>query len=88
MDQQDPAGCSVNLPFTIIRRAKVASACGRYYLEIAGLIVATEGDPCREVYILANAPPSQDERRAFGEAGYWTKARLEFAARRINGELA
>lgn len=86
MDQQESEGCSViKLPFTIIRRAKVASACGRYYLEVAGLVVAMEGDPCREVYILANAP-SQDERRTFGEGGYWTKARLEFAADRINGD--
>jgi hypothetical protein len=28
--------------------AKVLSSCGRYYLSVAGIAVAMQGDPCRD----------------------------------------
>jgi hypothetical protein len=45
-------------------------ACGRYYLEVAGYVVAMEGDPVREIELSPHYPA--DLARAFGEKQFWT----------------
>jgi hypothetical protein len=52
--------------------ARVFAACGRYHLEVAGVVVATQGDICRD--------ECRTER-------CWTHYMLEAVADRINGAV-
>jgi hypothetical protein len=45
-------------------------ACGRYYREVAGYVVAMEGDPLREIKFSPNY--ETDKMLAFGEKQYWS----------------
>lgn len=60
--------------------ADVRSACGRYYLDVAGIVVAVEGDACRD----RDMPPWLYDRRPLFEGDRWSKDLLEHAAERIN----
>jgi hypothetical protein len=50
--------------------AEVDSSCGRYYLSVAGVVVAMEGDPCRDGNIPeAVLPPIPEEELASATIG-------------------
>lgn len=44
--------------------AKVSASCGRLYLEVAGICVAMEGDPCRAELPETCRPPIPEEELA------------------------
>jgi hypothetical protein len=62
--------------------AYVGLGCGRQYLKVAGVIVAVEGDICRD-------PMIPDEYRHQREEHHlkWMPEMLEYAARTINEKV-
>lgn len=50
--------------------AKVSGACGRYFLNVAGVAVAMEGDPCRDGDMPENIlPPIPEEELEYATIG-------------------
>lgn len=61
--------------------ATVETACGRAYLSVAGIVVAVQGDVCRD----PDVPNVQTAGWIHGMG--WTIPMLEFAAAKINEAL-
>ncbi len=64
--------------------AEVLLDCGRYYLKVAGIVLAMEGDKCRDGNIPESVLPIKVIRCVRGHC--WTKKMLEWAADKINGK--
>lgn len=60
-------------------------ACGRYYLSVAGHVVATEGEVCRDMGIFI------EEGQTVGEAFFgrdrWTPERIKRVAEKAQAEF-
>lgn len=67
-------------------RAQVKLSCGRYFLDVNGVTVAVEGDPCRDYEVIDAYTPEENARVEECRPAYctWNEERLERAASKIN----
>lgn len=60
-------------------------ACGRYYLKVAGHVVAMEGDVCRDMEIVMEE--GQDVKEAFFKRDCWTPDIIKRVAEKAQAEI-